>query len=173
MSEKEIEPVVPEEEIELVSKSELKREMHAMQELAERLVGLKPQIWEQFVFSDIMKDALEESLRIKSRNAMRRHVRRLAKLLVKEDSGQVTDLFRRMDEKHLQDNRRFHLIELWRDRLLEEGDKALGNLLDICPNADRQHLRQLIRAGQNEIERGKPPAAQRKLFKYLKELDID
>ncbi len=63
MSEKEIEPVVPEEEIELVSKSELKREMHAMQELAERLVGLKPQIWEQFVFSDIMKDALEESLR--------------------------------------------------------------------------------------------------------------
>ncbi|MES9935175.1 MAG: ribosome biogenesis factor YjgA [Sedimenticola sp.] len=160
------------EEDDLVSRAQLKREMQALQELGARLMKLKPEIWQQFNFSESMFDALNESRRIKNHNAIRRHVRRLGKLLKDEDTQQVTELFARMDNEHLQDTQRFHRIERWRDRLIAEGDTALNELLDSCPNVDRQHIRQLVRTAAKESLQGKSPAAQRKLFKYLKQLDL-
>lgn len=160
------------EEGQQVSRSEIKRQMQALQTLGERLVNLKPAQWEAFGFSEVMLDALQESLRIKSHNAMRRHIRRLGKLLNQEDTEKVESLFKRMDDQAMQDTQRFHRIEQWRDRLIEGDDKTLTNLLDICPNIDIQHIRQLIRSGKKERDLNKPPAAQRKLFKYLRELDI-
>ncbi|WP_428634646.1 ribosome biogenesis factor YjgA [Sedimenticola sp.] len=157
----------------VVSRSEIKRHMLALQALGERLVGLKPAQWEAFGFSEGMLDALQESLRIKSHNAMRRHIRRLGKLLSKEDTEKVELLFKRMDDRAMQDTQRFHRIEHWRDRLIDGDDKTLSDLLDICPNIDVQHVRQLIRSSKKERELAKPPAAQRKLFKYLRELEID
>ena len=160
---------LPEEE--QPSKSAIKREMLALQQLGERLVGLKPQLWEQFDFGPAMRDALEESRRIKSHNAMRRHVRRLGKLLQQENSELVEQLFARMDHEQLRDTQHFHRLERWRDRLLDEGDRVLGELLDECPNADRQQLRQLVRQARKERSEQKPPTMQRKLFRYLRELD--
>lgn len=171
MSEK-IEIAVDEEEEELVSRSQLKREMLQLQKLGERLAGMPPAQWEQFNFSPLMLEALKESKRIKSHNAMRRHVRRLGKLLSKEDADQVSELFARMDNAHMQDTQHFHRLERWRDRLLGGEDEVINELLDICPNADRQQLRQLIRQGKKEQELTKPPAAQRKLFKYLREIGL-
>lgn len=161
------------EEGQPLSRSEIKRQMQALQALGERLVNLKPVQWEKFGFSEVMLEALQESLRIKSHNAMRRHIRRLGKLLSQEDTEQVESLFQRMDDQAMQDTRRFHRIEQWRDRLIEGDDKSVSELLDICPKVDVQHLRQLIRAGKKERELGKPPTAQRKLFKYLRELDLN
>ena len=160
------------EEQQSVSKSEIKRELLTLQLLGERLVKLSPQQWEPFGFSQTMMEALEESRRIKSHNAMRRHVRRLGKLLRNEDAVLVQKLFGRMDNEHLDDTDRFHRLEQWRERLLTEGDTALQALLEIAPEADRQHLRQLIRKGHREREQEQSPAAQRKLFKYLKELAL-
>ncbi|MCW8889146.1 MAG: DUF615 domain-containing protein [Sedimenticola sp.] len=162
-----------EDEEPIISRSEIKRQMHALQTLAERLASLKPAQWEQFTFSESMREALQETLRIKSQNALQRHIKRLAKLLSKEDTAQIEALFARMDDHALQDTQRFHRIEQWRDRLLKGDDKTLSDLLDICPKADRQHLRQLIRSGKKELELSKPPSAQRKLFRYLRELDIN
>jgi ribosome-associated protein len=156
-----------------VSKSQLKREMQAMQQLGERLVGLKPEQWEQFAFGEELRSALDESRRITSHNAMRRHIRRLGKLLKEEDAERVGQLLARLDADHLQDTRRFHRIERWRDRLLEGGDGIVEELLQAAPDADRQHLRQLIRKAGKELREQKPPAASRKLFQYLKGLDID
>ncbi|MES9857177.1 MAG: ribosome biogenesis factor YjgA [Sedimenticola sp.] len=163
---------VEEDEDELVSRSQLKREMQLMQKLGERLTGLPSSQWAQFNFSPPMLAALEESRRIKSHNAMRRHVRRLGKLLSKEDAEQVSELFARMDNEHLQDTHYFHRLERWRDRLMQGGDEVVNELLDICPDADRQQIRQLVRQGQKELQLEKPPAAQRKLFKYLREIDM-
>lgn len=161
------------DEEQTVSRSEIKRQMLALQALGERLVTLKPAQWEEFGFSESMLEALQESQRIKSHNAMRRHIRRLGKLLNQEDTEKVEALFKRMDDRAMQDTQRFHRIEQWRDRLIEGDDKTLSDLLDICPNVDIQHLRQLIRASKKERELAKPPAAQRKLFKYLRGLEME
>ena len=46
-----------------------------------------------------------------------------------------------------------------------------AELLEEHPAADRQHLRGLIRHAQHEAAHNKPPAAARKVFKYIRELD--
>ena len=51
-----------------------------------------------------------------------------------------------------------------------EGVPAMGVVLERWPEADRQHLRQLIAAAATEREQNRPPAASRKLFRYLREL---
>lgn len=155
-----------------VSKSEIKRDLLALQKLAERLLELSPSQWEQLSFDRNMMEALQESRRVKGHNAMRRHIRRLGKLLREEDSERIATLFKRIDGRHEEEIRRFHRLEHLRDRLMQGGDAAMTELLQLCPVADRQRIQQFVRAGKRELELEKPPAAQRKLFKYLKELSI-
>jgi len=159
-----------EAEEELVSRSQLKREMLALQALGERLIKLKPAQWNTLGFGSSLMEALEESTRIKNHVAIRRHIRRVAKLLNEEDTTKLNQLFTRMDDKDFQDKDAFHRLEQWRERLINEGDDALQKLLDDYPKADRNQLRQLIRASRKEREKEKTPSAQRKLFKYIRGL---
>jgi ribosome-associated protein len=150
------------------SRSQIKREMHAMQELGGRLMALSPKEWQQFPLDEDLMGALQESLRIKEKTARKRHRKRLGKLLSNADLEAIEAIFTRMDDRHQRESRRFHRLEQLRDRLVEDGDKALPELLATAPDADRQHLRQLIRQANKERDQQKPPAAARKLFKYLR-----
>jgi ribosome-associated protein len=161
------------EQPEQPSKSEIKRELAGLQRLAERLLSVGPTQWQRMGFGPKMMEALEESARVKGNNAMRRHIRRLGKLLRDEDSERVSALFADIDNLQRAENDRFHRLEQWRERLLQGGDAAINDLLAQCPEADRQQLRQLVRAGVRERQSERPPAAQRKLFKYLRELSLD
>ena len=152
------------------SRGQIKREMLALQDSGARLMELSPKEWERFPLGEDMRGALQESLRIKEKTARKRHRKRLGKLMRNEDVAAIQELFDGMDNRHQEDNRRFHLLEKWRDRLIHEGDEALAEMLILAPEADRQHLRQLIRNATKEHELQKPPAAARKLFKYLREL---
>jgi len=158
-----------EEGFEGPSKSQIKREMLALQELGERLMGMRPEQWGQFPLGPRLRDALEESRRIRGHGALRRHVRRLGKLISEEDPEAIREVLARLDSAHEGETRRLHLLERWRDRLLAEGDEALAELVVECPEADRQQIRQLIRDARKESDQGKPPAAARKLFRYLRE----
>lgn len=155
-----------------VSKSEVKRELLALQRLAERLLELSPNQWSRLGFDQRMLETLAESRRVKGNNALRRHVRRVAKLLREEDSAQVAKLFDTIDGQHREETRRFHRLERLRDRLMSGDETAFTELLHDCPIVDRQKILQLIRAGKRELEREKAPASQRKLFKYLQELPL-
>ena len=63
-----------------------------------------------------------------------------------------------------------HRVEYWRDRLIADGDEALGEFVDAHPHADRQHLRQLARNAHVEKLKNKPPHAYRELFRELRDL---
>jgi len=65
----------------------------------------------------------------------------------------------------------FHRVEAARNRLRDEGDAALGDILAIWPAAEASLLRQWIRQHPKEIQRGNEKAHARKLFRYLSELD--
>ena len=67
-------------------------------------------------------------------------------------------------------NALFHQLEQLRDEVLEAGVAGVELVLGRWPEADRQHVRQLILQHQRELQKGKPPAASRKLFRYLREL---
>jgi ribosome-associated protein len=138
--------------------------------LGERLTKTPASLLARMTLSEELRAALDEAARIKSLNALRRHYRRLGKLLRSEALESIQRVFDEVDGKHREGVDHFHDLERWRERLLDGDSEEFGRFLERYPGADRQHLRQLIQAVQREREKGQPPASYRKLFKYLREL---
>jgi ribosome-associated protein len=152
------------------SKSQIKRELLALQKLGERLTRMSTTQLARMPLSETLRMALDEAHRIKSHNALRRHYRRLGKLLRDEEFAAIQQVVDEIDGIHQAGVDRFHALERWRERLIDGGSDDFGAFLEAYPNADRQRLRQLIQAVQRERAKEQPPAAYRKLFKYLREV---
>ena len=144
--------------------------MLALQKLGERLTRESPAILARMPLSGELLAALQEAKRIKSLNALRRHYRRLGKLLRNEELAAIQRVIDEIDQGHQAGVAQFHALERWRERLLEGDSEAFGAFLADYPNADRQHLRQLIQAAQRERDQEQPPVAYRRLFKFLREV---
>jgi len=161
-----------EDEIELVSKSQLKRESQALRDLGSTLIELPEPQLARIPLPEDVAAAVAEARRIRSHGARKRQMLYIGKLMRHLDPKPIREALLRLEEGHIEDRAKFHRIEQWRDRLLSEGDGALGELLDEYPAADRQHLRALLRKAAKEQREAKPPATARQLFKYLRELII-
>lgn len=163
------EPIDIDEQEERPSKSQLKREMHALQALGETLIAMKPAERARFPLSDDMLRAIEETSRIRSHEGRRRHMQYVGKLIRKEDLTAIQGVFDAIEQEKEQRDHAFHRLEKWRDRLVDEGDDAVDLFMADYPNADRQALRQLVRNARKEREQGKPHTSSRKLFKHLRD----
>ncbi|UVE18554.1 ribosome-associated protein [Pseudomonas sp. LS44] len=153
------------------SKSQIKRELHALQELGERLITLKPDLVAKLPLTDALRRALADAPKHSANVARKRHIQFIGKLMREQDIEAILALIDQLDASTRQYNERFHGLERWRDRLIAGGDAALDSFVADYPEADRQHLRGLIRHAQHEAAHNKPPSAQRKIFKYIRELD--
>ena len=85
------------DEIEWVSKSEMKREMHKLQDLGERVLKVKPSDLKEFPLSDVMLKAIDDSKRIKSHEAARRHLQYIGKIIRSEDIEAIQKCLDRLD----------------------------------------------------------------------------
>ena len=153
------------------SKTQVKRELQALQDLGERLTTLKPELLTKLPLSDALRKALDDAPKHKAHIARKRHIQYIGKLMRTADVEAITTLIDQLDASTRQYNERFHALERWRDLLLTGSDDVLNNLVGQYPDADTQHLRQLLRQAQHEAAQSKPPAAARKMFKYIRELD--
>jgi ribosome-associated protein len=153
------------------SKSQIKRELHALQDLGERLTTLKPDVLAKLPLTDALQRALAEAPKHKAHIARKRHLQYIGKLMREQDIEAIVGLIDQLDSSTREYNERFHALERWRDRLIEGSDTALESFVVEYPDTDRQHLRGLIRHAQHEAAHNKPPAAARKVFKYIRDLD--
>lgn len=155
------------------SKSQIKRELLALQELGARLAAEKPEILQQMPLDDALRRALEESKKHTRHIARKRHNQYLGKLLRSHDIDAIERVLQSNDTASREYNDRFHALENWRERMLEEGDIALQEWMQQYPATDSQHLRGIIRHAQHERKQNKPPLASRKLFRYLRQVEQD
>ena len=153
------------------SKSQIKRELHALQDLGERLTTLKADVLAKLPLTDALQKALAEAPKHKAHIARKRHLQYIGKLMREQDIDAIVGLIDQLDSSTREYNERFHALERWRDRLIEGGDSALESFVVDYPDTDRQHLRGLIRHAQHEAAHNKPPAAARKVFKYIRDLE--
>ncbi len=153
------------------SKSELKRRMTALQELGETLTRLSDKQLQQIPLQDpALATAIAEARNIQSRSARRRHLQLIGKLMRNIDPAPIEAALDTLYREQRENADRFHQLEELRDAVLAQGLKGIEEIVARWPAADRQHLRQLVLQHQREAARGKPPAASRKLFRYLREL---
>jgi ribosome-associated protein len=153
------------------SKSARKRQMHALQSLGEQLVDLSPAQLEKLnIQNEALLEAVVLAQRISHRSGKRRQMQFIGKLMRSADADSIAEALNALHETSRKVKTRERLIEGARDALLAGGDDALGEVLSIWPDADRQLLRQLTRAAKEEQKRKMPPSSARKLFRYLRSL---
>lgn len=153
------------------SRSQLKRDAEALQDLGLALVELPQAKLDRIELPEQLREAIDLARRITAHGGKRRQMQFIGKLMRKLDAEPIRAQLEAMQQADRRAAQRFHLLEALRDKLIAEGDDALGELLERYPTADRQHLRQLVRQAQQERDKNKPPASARSLFRYLRELD--
>jgi ribosome-associated protein len=152
------------------SKSQVKREMHALLELGRELVNLPKEQFAKIELPEEVCDAIIEARNIHSHGAHKRQLQYIGKRLRSVDAEHIREQIDTLEGHSKQAAAALHHVERWRDQLLDEGDGALEALVSEFPNTDRQYLRQLIRNAQKEKKENKPPKSARALFQYLRGL---
>lgn len=153
------------------SKSEMKRRMLALQELGETLVNLPDKQLQRIPIEDeYLRDTIREARNIRSNSARRRHMQLIGKLMRHIDPEPIAHALAELHQSQQRNNETFHSLEQLREDMLAAGANGVELAMQRWPQADRQHLRQLLLQHQREQQSAKPPAASRKLFRYLREM---
>lgn len=157
------------EEIIWVSKSEIKRDAEELKRLGGELVELGKNSLDKIPLDEDLRAAIELAQKIK-KEGRRRQMQLIGKMLRSRDEEPIRTALDKLKNRHNQQVALFHKLEVLRDRLVEQGDDVIPEVLNLYPNADRQQLRAMIRNAQKEKATNKPPKAYRQIFQYLREL---
>lgn len=154
------------------SKSQIKREMDALQEVGKALAELSLERLAKVPMSDRLREAVEEFHRVGKHEAQRRQLQYIGKLMRSEDVEPIQVALDALSGNSRAEVARQHRLERLRERLLED-DAVFGEIATEYPGADLQYLRSLKRSALKEREVNKPPRAFRELFKALRALQED
>lgn len=150
------------------SKTRIKKEMIALQKLGVALSDLTPAQLTKIPLDDTLRESIQETVKVKSNIAGKRHMQYVGKLLRSADHEAIQtaydDIFKAADRIARQQ----HTIEKWRDALIQ-APASLEKFIEQFPNTDRQQLRQLVRSAQKEASQSKPPTNARKLFRLVRD----
>jgi len=153
------------------SKSARKRHMLGLQSMGESLVALNDKQLAKIPIGDEqLLSAIRECRQMRSNSAHKRHLQFIGKLMRNIDPAPIEQALLSLHNTRQQSAGVFHQLEQLREDILAAGVGGVELALTRFPAADRQHLRQLVLQHQRELLRHKPPAASRKLFRYLKDL---
>lgn len=156
------------------SKSQLKRDAHAVRDLGTELSLLGAAERARVPLPEDIVDAIDELNRTTKNGARKRQLGWLAKRLRKIDIEPIDAALESIRRAARANTQTLHLVEQWRDRLLGNEDQpdpktALTDFLDKYPHADRQLLRQLQRSAMKEHAENKPTKSARVLFKAVRD----
>ncbi|MDP2824789.1 MAG: ribosome biogenesis factor YjgA [Sulfuritalea sp.] len=152
------------------SKSQLKREMTALQDLGAELVALSKERLAKIEMPERLRDALLDAQRFTKHEARRRQMQYIGKIMRDIDATPLRAAMDEINGVSEAANIRQHRLERLRTRLMED-EAVFSEVARDFPGADMQHLRQLRRNALKEAEQGKPPRAYRELFRELRELE--
>ena len=158
--------------IEPISKTKLKAEADALQEIGVKLVALPNSKLTQLDLPERLVDAINEAKRITANGATRRQKQYIGSLMREIDVAPIVEQMEKWEGKNTAENAYFHNLERWRARLIED-EGALSEFIQQYPNVDSQQIRTLIRNARREASANKPPKSSRDLFKLLREITAD
>ncbi|MGT2470295.1 ribosome biogenesis factor YjgA [Paraburkholderia terrae] len=155
------------------SKSQLKREMHALQELGVELVALPKDALKRMPMPESLDDAVRAARRITDHEGKRRQMQYVGKVmrgLLDEETAALREALDKYKGINKAETARLHWIERTREKLLAD-DAALTEFIRQHPAVDPQEGRTLIRNARREAQQGKPPRYFRDLFQWIKNAD--
>lgn len=161
-----------EQEYDRPSKSELKRQMTALQKLGQELVDAPRDRVKRVPMPEDVRDAILECQTITNHEGRRRQMQFVGKKMRTLDEEEIALIQKTIDSwkgASKSETAAMHSLERKREKLLAK-DEALTELMAENPELDVQHLRTLIRNARKEQAENKPPKAYREIFQILKEI---
>jgi ribosome-associated protein len=152
------------------SKSQLKRDMLALQVLGVALIDLPKDALKRMPMPEKLDDAVREARRITDHEGRRRqlqYVGRVMRSLADEETAALRTALETYRGANRAETARMHWIERTREKLLAD-DAALTEFIRVHPGVDPQEGRTLIRNARKERELAKPPRYFRELFQWIK-----
>ena len=155
------------------SKSDIKRECQHLTDIGEEILKLTNEDRRTLDLPDAVEAAINTALKIKSRSGLKRQRQYIGKLLRSVDNDEIETRLKKIQHQHDTNTAQFKRLEKWRDNLIDNNKETLNQVIERFPEINRQQINQLIRAAQQEKKQNKAPAAARKIFKYLSELETN
>jgi ribosome-associated protein len=153
-----------------VSKSQKKREADFLQKTGVKLIDLSLAKLDTLPLTDNLRKAIIDAKAIKSHGAKRRQAQLIGKLMRSADYEAILTAYEELIDEESAVTANFHEVELWRNKLMNEGKEALTEFIDAYQPDDVQHLRQLIKKAIDERLKEKNTGAAKALFRYLRSL---
>jgi ribosome-associated protein len=153
------------------SKSQLKRDMHALQVLGVALVELPKDALKRMPMPEALGEAVLEARRITDHEGKRRQIQyvgRVMRTLTDDETAALRAALDTYNGANRAETAKLHWIERTREALLAN-DAALTDFIRLHPSADPQEGRTLIRNARKEAQLGKPPRYFRELFQWIKQ----
>ena len=152
------------------NKSQIKRDIAVLSDLCEEITQLAPAQIERLGLPDNIESAILEAAKMPLKGARKRQLKFITGLMRKIDVEPIQESLDKIKAKSAHAARELHQLERWRERFLADDKQVLTEFLMQYPDADVQHLRQLVRNAKIEIANEKPPKSSRLLFRYLRDL---
>jgi ribosome-associated protein len=151
------------------SKSQIKRDMDALQDLGLKLTTLRPDQLDEFSISSQLRQAIDQYNKLKANEARRRQRQFIGKLMRHENADEIRQILDRFDAGSIELTQTLHQLENWRDQLLGDDNHCVTAFVEEYPDTDVQTLRQLIRNTRKDKENNKNTGQYKKLFRFIRD----
>ncbi|MGC1183183.1 ribosome biogenesis factor YjgA [Legionella sp.] len=151
-----------------VSKSQKKREADFLQKMGVKFIDLSLAKLNLLPLPENLYKAIIDAKVIKSHGAKRRQAQLIGKLMRVANCDEILAAYERIIEEESAVTVSFHVAEIWRDRLLNEGKAALTAFIETFHPEEIQQLRQLIKKAIDDQQKEKNTGAAKALFRYLR-----
>jgi ribosome-associated protein len=148
------------------SKSQRKRDSHALQELGEQLVELSDERLLQLPITERMIDAVRLARGIRAHEGRRRQMQFIGRLMREADHEAIRQVIEGDRQLHRAETALMHAAEQWRERLLDD-PAAVNVWLERHPETG-QGLTVLIEKARSEIASGQRGRRYRELFRLVR-----
>ena len=153
-----------------VSKTQLKKASHDLQDLGEAVVALPDDRLDGLPIDETLLYAIRQYRKTRTHEGRRRQMQYIGKLMRRTDPEPLREAVAAMDLGHAKDSLALHQAERWRDQLLAD-DEALTGWTQSHPQSDLQQLRSLVRAARKDASAApekRSGKAFRELFKFIR-----
>lgn len=154
------------------SKTQRKKQSHALQALGERLVALSPEKLARMPIDEPLQEAVRQAQRITSHEGRRRQLQYIGRLMREADAQAIADAFAADDAQHRGLVGAMHAAERWRDGLID-ASLELRDFVARYPAAEAVPLAELVTGARRERAEDRPPRDARLLFRELHRIIAD
>lgn len=153
-----------------VSKTQLKKASHDLQDLGEAVVALPDDRLNGLPIDETLLYAIRQFRKTRSHEGRRRQMQYIGKLMRRTDPEPIREAVAAMQLGRAKDALALHQAEAWRTRLIA-ADDALSAWMAEHSHSDMQQLRSLVRAARKDAAAApeqRNGRAYRELFQFIK-----